>query len=91
MTDPGSDQNYGHWLRLLWMLLFFYLIFYALKLVIAVTALTQFILVIVNSEPNETLKSFSGRINRYSYEILQFLTFNKDRKPFPFSEFPDAD
>ena len=88
-TSPGEGSE--HWFRLLWMLLFFFLIFYAVKLVIALVMLAQFILVLVNGEPNDRLQGFSLRMNRYSYHILQYLTFNESLKPFPFSEFPDAD
>ena len=86
----GSDSGLSPWLRLLWMFLFFLLLFYAVKIVVLLTALCQFALALINGAPNERLRGFSGRLNRYAYEILEFLSFRVSRKPFPFSEFPEA-
>jgi hypothetical protein len=88
-TDT-RDSRYSIWFRLLWMVLFFALLFFAIKLLVAVICIGQLALVLINGEPNESLREFSIRMNRYSFHILQYLSFAEDRKPFPFSEFPDA-
>jgi hypothetical protein len=89
--DPDIDEpRSALWFRALWMFLFYLLLFYAVNVIVAVMALSQFILVLVNGAPNGRLRDFSARLNRYSHQILQYLTFNETRKPFPFSEFPDA-
>ncbi len=84
-------QRSDVWFRLLWMIVFFFLLFYAVKLVVLVIAISQVVVLLVNGAPNERLREFSVRMNRYSFHILQYVTFNIERKPFPFSEFPDAD
>ena len=91
MNEFESGRDFSHWFRLLWMILFFFLVFYVVKLIIGLIALVQFVMVLINGEPEPRLKEFSGRINRYGYQIMQFLTFNDDHKPFPFSEFPEAE
>ena len=91
MNPNEPNQSWEHWFRLLWILLFFFLLYYALKIITAVIALTQFICVLLNGEPLQRLQDFSGRLNRYSFQILQYMTFNEDRKPFPFSEFPESE
>ncbi len=86
----GAETGLSPWLRLLWMFLFFLLLFYGVKIVVLLAALCQFVLVLINGAANERLRGFSGRLNRYAYEILEFLSFRSSRKPFPFSEFPDS-
>lgn len=89
--DPDLDEpRSALWFRALWMFLFYLLLFYAVAVIVAVMAICQFVLVLVNGAPNGRLREFGARLNRYAYEILQYLSFNESRKPFPFSEFPDA-
>ncbi|KAA3621569.1 MAG: DUF4389 domain-containing protein [Proteobacteria bacterium] len=85
-----DESRSGLWFRLLWMFLFYLLLFYAVSVIVAVILVCQFVLVLVNGAPNGRLREFSDRLNRYAHEILQYLSFNESRKPFPFSEFPDA-
>ena len=84
-TDVSETVS-SPWLRLLWMFLFFLLLFYGVKVVVLVSAVCQFVLVLINGTPNERLRAFSGRLNQFGYEILEFITFRSSRKPFPFSE-----
>ncbi len=90
IEDPVADEpRQGLWFRALWMFLFYLLMFYALAVVVAIIALTQFVLVLVNGAPQGRLREFSSALNRYAHQVLGYLTFNETRKPFPFSEFPD--
>jgi len=93
MTDvPLADEpRTGLWFRLLWMFLFYLLVFYAIAVIVALTALVQFVLVLVNGAPQGRLREFSSALNRYAHQVLRFITFNDSRKPFPFSEFPDPE
>lgn len=89
--DPVvDDPRSGLALRLLWMFLFYLLLFWALSVVVALVAIAQFVLVLVNEAPNGRLIHFSSALNRYARQVLDFVTFNEERKPFPFSPFPDA-
>jgi hypothetical protein len=90
--DPVVDEpRQGLWFRLLWMVLFYLLVFWGLSVIVAVVAIAQFVLVLVNGVSNGRLKDFSSALNRYAHQILQFITFNEERKPFPFSELPRAE
>jgi hypothetical protein len=90
--EPVNDEpRSGLWFRLLWMFLFYLLMFYAVNIIVALMAAVQFVLVLINGSANGRLLEFSAGMNRYAHEILQFLTFNSSRKPFPFSEFPSVD
>ena len=71
------------WLRLLFMIVM--TILYGLsRIVIGAVVTIQFFYVLLTGETKEELKSFGHSLAIYSYEIIEYLTFNSDEKPFPF-------
>ena len=40
-------------------------------------------------KPNENLVSFSKKISSYIYQIINFITYSSDERPWPFNAFPD--
>jgi hypothetical protein len=52
--------------------------------------LAQFVVVALNGHANEELKRFSQGLVRYLGELLDFVTFGRDEKPFPFGPYPAA-
>lgn len=53
-----------------------------------VLAVVQFVVFAVNGRVNEEMKSFSLRLVQYLWELLAFITFVRDERPFPFAPFP---
>lgn len=82
-----SDPNI--WVRLLFML-FFAVAWAVAETVIALAALFQFFCALFTGGVNEPLLKFGRNLGSYLYEIVQFQTFNTERRPFPFSDWPDA-
>ena len=80
-----------HWLRLVIALVYFGLLFYVVKIVIGLILLTQFVLGIFAIEVNRRLVDFTGDLNRFSYHVLQYLTWNSNDRPFPFTDWPGPD
>ena len=80
-----------HWLRMVIALVYFGLLFYLVKTVIGVVLLTQFVLSIFTGKVNRRLVDFTGDLNRFSYHVLQYLTWNSNDRPFPFSDWPGPD
>ncbi len=76
------------WLRIAFMLIFALVLYLVIAPVILVLMLAQAIFTIVTGDDNDNLRKFGAALSQYIYQILQFLTFNSDEKPFPFSEFP---
>ncbi|MCG8427556.1 MAG: DUF4389 domain-containing protein [Chromatiales bacterium] len=73
------------WFRGLYMLLF--LVIHGLvKAIVVAMAVVQFIFAAATGEPNRPLRRFGQGLSTYLYETTQFLTFNSERKPFPFDE-----
>ena len=74
------------WLRLLFMLIVAAL--YAVsRVVVAAVVVLQFFWVLFTGETKQPLREFGQSLATYTYQIVRFLTFNTEEKPFPF----DAD
>ncbi len=93
MTEQVTDANgvyykdRGTWIRGLFMLLFVALYNVAAALIGAV-AILQFAWKLISGDTNPRLLSFGEDLSRYFYQILRFLTFNSEEKPFPFADWP---
>jgi hypothetical protein len=71
------------WLRLFFMLVL--AVLYGLsRIVIGAVVVIQFFYVLLTGETKDELKAFGHSLAIYSYEVINFLTFNTDDKPFPF-------
>ena len=105
MTDPTDDdapngasektkleenlKRGSTWLRLLFMLLFLFL-WGVSRLVTAAVVVVQFLWVLITAETNEQLLKFGQGLASYSYQIVMYLTFNTEERPFPFSDWPQG-
>ena len=77
------------WLRLLFMVLFG-IIGWVLEGIICLIAVFQFIYTLFTDKPLDTIHTFSASLSTYVYQIVQFLTYVSEEKPFPFSSWPTA-
>ena len=84
-----EDKN-AIWWRGLYMLLFAVL-YSAAKAVVVVVVVFQFFYVVIKGKQNEQLLKFGKALGQYIYEILLFLTFNREEHPFPMSPWPKVD
>jgi len=94
-VDAGPDVEKellegGIWIRGLYMLLFV-LIYGVAELVVAAVAVAQFGWIIVAHERNHRLERFGMSLSRFVYQVVCYWTFTSEFKPFPFSEWPDAE
>lgn len=93
MEEKNIKDNLSvgeNWIRGLYMVLF--LIAYSVsETILAVIVIIQFIFKVTTNSLNEQLKKFSFKMNLYVFQILQFVTYQTEEKPFPFMEFPDAE
>lgn len=80
----------NQWLRLIYMVLFAFLLEIAGFVMLAVVAL-QFLFSIVTGRANDNLRRLGDQIASYIYQTLQFLIYNTEEKPFPFAEWPESD
>ncbi len=78
------------WLRLVFMLVFWVLAGVT-TFVASVVIVLGFFWVLFTGETNARLKQVGKSIAAYIYQIISYLTYNSDDKPFPFGEWPSAD
>jgi Flp pilus assembly protein TadB len=79
------------WLRLLFMILFGVL-FEVTRLLTAVVVVVQFFHVLFTGEPNARAKEFGQSLASYAYQVVRYLTFNTEVRPFPFdAEWPNGE
>ncbi len=70
-------------------MLLFVLIYNLAEFVIAAVVIFQFVSRVITGQGNERLVGLGRRLSHYVYQILLFLTYNTDEKPFPFSDWSD--
>ena len=75
------------WLRLLFMLLFLAL-WGISRLVVLAVVILQFLWMLIRDETNARLTAFGQSLATYSYQIVLYLTFVSEERPFPFSDWP---
>ncbi len=90
MSIGNHIKSRESWLRGLYILLFG--LFYSIaEIVLWFIVLFQFGSQIFAGRPNERLLIFSGGLNSYIYQILQFVTYRSDAMPFPFADWPEGE
>jgi len=77
------------WTRGLFMLLFV-VIYSVTEFVLGALVLFQFLHVLFTRETNERVLELTSDISVFIYQILQFLTFSSEVKPYPFADWPDG-
>lgn len=71
-------------------ILFFVIIYGISKFVIIAVTFFQFCTILLVGRTNEQLLKFGQNLSTYIYQIVSFLTFNTEERPFPFSAWPDG-
>jgi len=90
MKFEGNDiirQPGNIWQRGLYMLLFAFLLGVA-KFVVFTVVILQFLIVLLTEAPNAQLLQLGESLSAYIYQIMLFLTFNSEKRPYPFSDWP---
>ena len=89
----GIKQNITNrdlWLRGLFIVIFGVILYFAFILVWLLVVF-QFVSKVVTGNLNRQLADFSSGLLRYISQILGYITFQLDERPFPFNPWPKAD
>lgn len=78
-----SVTNKNLWMRILSMLVLFFAYGVA-RFVLGATVILQVLFTLFTGSNNEPLRETGNILTNYIYEILLFLTFNSESRPFPF-------
>lgn len=87
MSEPSWINHVSSgstWRRFGFMLIFLPILACA-GFLILLTALFQFFGVLANGEANLQLRNFGSELARFSAAIIEYLTYNTEHRPFPFS------
>lgn len=90
MSDELKEniKDQSTWIRGLYILM--YAVIYSVtEIVIALVVIIQFLFVLMTRQVNEKLLALGANLSTYVYQILSYVTYNSDQRPFPFSDFPD--
>ena len=61
-----------------------------ISMVLFVVAITQFIYTWLSGEPNEKILEFTDGLSEYAKQLVSYVGFNSDEKPWPFGDWPDV-
>ena len=78
------------WMRGLHMLIFA-VAYNLVEAMLALTAVFQFFCALITGKVNEPLLGFAKNGALYVQEVLEFLTFNSEIRPFPFTPWPNEE
>ena len=68
--------------------LLFLFAFAVCRFLLYIIVLVQFLFDLISGEPNNRLCQFSSEFKDYIAEVVAFVTYQSDTKPFPFSDWP---
>ncbi len=83
--NPSESTSQGK--RAIFMLLFWIVSRFTFSLVFFI-AVFQLICVFVTSRPNKKVLHFGRSLSYYLAQIVDYLTYNSEEKPWPFQEWP---
>lgn len=90
MKDKNEQQPYKNssvWLRGLFMLIFIFFMGVA-KFVTLVVVGFQFLVILFTAEKNNNLLTFGKSLSVYDYQVMLYLTYNSEFRPFPMGDWP---
>ena len=61
-----------------------------ISMVLFVIAITQFIYTWLSGEPNEKILQFTDGLSEYAKQLVSYVGFNSDEKPWPFGDWPEV-
>lgn len=82
----SADQ----WLRMFLMICYL-VVAWVVGIVLVVVMVAQTLVVLVTAELNLNLQRFGAITAGYLYQIVMYLVYATDEKPFPFSPLPSAE
>jgi hypothetical protein len=81
--------NKPTWTRGLYILLFIF-IYSIAELVMYAVVIFQFLFSLFTGDRNEQLLVLGRNLSTFIYEVLLYITYNTDDKPYPFGPWPGA-
>ena len=80
-------KNVDVWIRGLFIIIFGVILYFVFG-IIWLLVIFQFFTKVITGSLNENLSKFSGGLTSYVMQILHYITFQSEVRPFPFSPWP---
>lgn len=88
--DNNNVESENLLLRLLWSVL--YLIVWSIsESLIFILCAAQFLFCLISGAPNEYLQDFGRQLGQFMAQIVDYLSFSSNERPFPFKSWPDSE
>jgi len=90
MTENSLSSNLTNantWVRLALSILFLVLNSF-LRIAVVLVFIAQALFVLITGDKNPRLGSFADVLRNYIYQIIGYVTFGSDERPFPFNDLP---
>lgn len=81
---PSNQQK---WLRLIYMVIFMIAGSITISLA-SLIAFFQFLSILISNKPNENLLTLGKMLSLYIKQIIEYLTYTTEEKPYPFTAWP---
>lgn len=90
MDKTGLEESgeKAQLIRLLYMLLYGFVLYLTMS-VLAIVVIVQFVFALFSGSANASIRNFSKDLGRFIQQIVLFLTYNTEIKPFPFNPLYD--
>ena len=87
----GNLKQGSAWVRVILMIAFAVVLYVIIPAIVLVLMLTQTLFVFITGDSNVNLRVLGTALSKYIFEVLQFLSYASDNRPFPFSAFPSVE
>jgi len=86
----GNLRQPSAWVRIVFMLGFALVLYLLIAPVILIIMIAQALFSVITGTANANLRYLGGAVAKYVFQILEFVSYNSEIKPFPFSDFPST-
>ena len=87
MNVKENVTNVDVWLRGLFIVIFG-IIFYFVYGLIWLIVIFQFLMRVITGNLNQNIYNLSESLSLYAFQILNYITFQSEERPYPFSAWP---
>ncbi|MFT4863371.1 MAG: hypothetical protein ACI95C_002602 [Pseudohongiellaceae bacterium] len=93
MSDQIEDivenlKQSSVWSRILLMMGFAFVLYMVVAPAIVILTIAQALFAAITGQPNRNLRGLGSLIQQYVSQIIDFVSYNSELRPFPFTEFP---
>lgn len=81
-------ENREHIALKICFILFFAVVFQLVELILLVLVVLQIIFRLFSGSEKVNFSVFGGQLSQYVAQLILYITFSEDKKPYPFSDFP---